>query len=72
MNDKVIKVKRPSIQWNDVRLDLCNPKLDEVYFKLKTKHPKMSDNRCAYNALKHYYSTTDLARYRWLGVPLDE
>lgn len=72
MRNKLFKVKRKRVIWNDVRLYMCDPDVDADYWMLKTKHPKMSDNRCSWNALKKHYSTTALARYRFLGVPLDE
>lgn len=72
MRDKVFKVKRKHIQWNEVRLELGDPAVDASYYLLKTKRPNMSDNRCAWNALKKHYSTTALTRYRFLGVPLNE
>ena len=66
------KVKRPHINWNDVRIDLEDQRVDAVFYRLMTKHPKMSKNRLSWNALKHYYSTTALSRFRWLGEPLNE
>lgn len=72
MEKRVKRVKRPRVHWNEVRLQLEDSRVDLVFFRLLQKHPKMSKDRIAWNALKHYYSTTTLARYRWLGVPLNE
>ena len=52
------KVKRKHVLWNEVRIELGDQRVDEAYFSLLSKHPKMSKDRLAYNALKRYYSTT--------------
>lgn len=70
MVDKVEKVKRPRVNWFQLMHDCYYPGFSYWYIRLKAKHPKMSDNRIAYNVLKRYYSTTSLDRVRWLGVNL--
>lgn len=65
-----VRVKRPHINWNDVRIELGDFEVDKDFYLLLTKRPRMSKNRIAYNALKKHYSTTALNRFRWLGVPL--
>lgn len=72
MKDKIRKVKRPHIHWNEVRIELGDPNVDLDFYRLLQKRPNMSKDRIAYNSLKKHYSTTALARYRWLGTPLTE
>lgn len=67
MKDKFYKVKRKHIHWNLVRLEIEDLRVDEAFFGLLAKHPKMSKDRVAWNALKRYYSTTALQRYRISG-----
>lgn len=67
MKDKLIKVKRKHVDWNKARLDLADPKIDADFFLFLQQHPGMSKNRCAYNVLKRYYSTTAMLRYRLEG-----
>lgn len=64
------RIKRPHVKWNDVRLYIGDPGVDADFYRLLTKHPNMSRDRVAFNALKKHYSTTAIARFRWLGVPL--
>lgn len=64
------KVKRPHIQWYEVYSDIGNPDLTADFYRLLSKHPRMSLNRVAYNVLKKHYSTTALDRVRWLGESL--
>lgn len=66
----VKRVRRPRVEWRSLMLDLNNPQIEMDYWKFKQAHLKMSDNRCAYNVLKTYYSTTSLDRVRWLGDSL--
>lgn len=67
MKDKLYKVKRKHIHWNLVRLELEDLTVDEDFFLLLSKHPTMSKDRVAWNALKKHYSTTALQRYRISG-----
>lgn len=70
-SEKIVKrVRRPHVEWRSLMLDLNNPKIEESYWLFKQSHLSMSDNRCAYNVLKTYYSTTSLDRVRWLGESL--
>lgn len=71
MEKQVKRVKRPHVKWNDVRLEIGDQAVDADFYRLLTKHPTMSRDRVAYNALKKHYSTTTLARIRWLGVSLE-
>ena len=63
-------VKRPRIDWYEVLSDIGDMRQSEDFYRLLSKHPKMSFNRIAYNVLRKYYSTTALARKRWLGEDL--
>lgn len=67
MKNKLYKVKRKHVDWKSVMDEQGDLRVSARYWKLKTKHPKMSDNRCAFYALKCYYSTTALQRYRISG-----
>ena len=70
MVDKVEKVKRPHVNWYSLMKESGDFRFSIKFWSLKAKHPTMSNNRIAYNVLKHYYSTTSLNRVRWLGVNL--
>lgn len=70
VRNKVRRVRRPSCNWFQMMNDQEDARFSVWYWKLKSKHPKMSDNRIAFNVLKRYYSTTSLNRVRWLGVSL--
>lgn len=72
VRNKIYKVKRPSVKWHDLLMDLEDWFIESRFLIFLSKHPGMSKNRCAYNVLKRYYSTTSLNRVRWLGVPLSE
>ena len=67
MRDKVFKVKRRHVDWYEVYLYCGIPEVCVHFFELRKRHPNMSLNRCAYYALKTYYSTTAMTRYRWTG-----
>ena len=67
MNDKLVKVKRRRVDWNQLRLDLADPDIDADFYKLLQKHTIRSMNRISYNVLKKHYSTTALLRYRFTG-----
>lgn len=70
------KVKRVHVNWWKVLNGLDNPEIFSYFGKLVCKlkpHIKrghhMSMNRCAYYALKHYYSTTTVDELcRKLGI----
>lgn len=67
MKDKLFKVKRKRVDWFSAMVDDNRPEVLERYYLLRTRNPFISRNRCAYNALKTYYSTTAMDRYRILG-----
>ena len=64
------KVKRPHVLWYEVLRNKEDLLLERDFWLLKTKHPKMSNNRIAWNVLKKHYSTTALNRVRYLGESL--
>lgn len=64
LKDKVIKLKRKHVEWYQVYLDICSLPMQEHFYRLLQKHPKMSKNRIAYNVLKSHYSTTALEDIR--------
>ena len=54
---------RKRVNWFNLLQELDNPELLDHFFVLarKLRHGKyMSGNRCAYNVLKNYYSTTTI------------
>ena len=61
------KVNRKHIAWKSVMDDLGDLRVSERYWFRKVKSPRMSDNRCAYYALKCYYSTAAINYYRMFG-----
>lgn len=67
MKDKLIKVKRKTVDWYSVYCELCDPDIDRDFYLFVQDHPKMSLNRCAYNVLKKHYSTTAMTRFRFTG-----
>lgn len=64
------KVKRPRVNWYEVLRASFNDEANQTFYLLLARHPQMSFNRLAYNALKVHYSTTKLERVRWLGESL--
>lgn len=62
------KVKRKQVDWYQALFNLEDLKISEDYWLFKSSHPDMSKNRCAYNILKRYYSTTAMISYRKFGV----
>lgn len=55
---------RRRVDWYQIMCDLDNQEVYQLFFPLFCKLRKgksMSKNRCAYNALKNYYSTTTIA-----------
>lgn len=71
MRDKLYKkVKRPRANWFDLLQRVNNPDAWKSYYLLMKKHPDMSSNRLAYNALKHHYSSRYLDYFRWMGEPM--
>lgn len=67
MKDKLVKVKRRRVDWKKAMDHLGDTRVSARFWALRTKHPSMSVNRCAYNALRNYYSTTAMLRYRYTG-----
>lgn len=65
------KVKRKRVNWYNFMCSIKDDvKRDEVradFYLLMKKHPTMSWNRLAYNALKHHYSTTALKEIMYEG-----
>lgn len=59
------RYKRIHVQWRDVMLEIGDLKMEKEYWQFKQAHKTMSDNRCAWNILKRYYSTTALAQLRF-------
>lgn len=63
LKDKLVKVKRRKVNWLKVLFDLQDQSMTDychVLFK-KLRHGKsMSLNRCAYNTIRHFYSTTTI------------
>lgn len=71
MTDKLVKkVKRPRMDWYRLLMESFDDAAKRDFYILMAKHPKMSFNRLAYNALKRHYSTTTLESCRWLGKSL--
>ena len=67
MKDKLFKVKRKQVDWYGALYLFGNEATFERFYLLMSKHPKWSKNRLAYNALKTYYSTTAMVRFRLTG-----
>lgn len=72
VRNKVYKVKRPSVDWYQVLVDLEDSAINSRFLLYFNRHRHISFNRCAFYVLKSYYSTTSLNRVRWLGVSLSE
>lgn len=68
MKDRLPKVRRKHVDWKKAIDDLQIPHLTAAYLAFRSSHPLMSVNRCAYNVLKKYYSTTAMLKYRMCGV----
>lgn len=64
MKQKLRKVKRQHVDWYKLLFDLEDLKLSEQYWLFRSKHKRLSENRCAYYVLKKNYSTTLLEKYR--------
>lgn len=62
--NKLKKVRRRKINWFNVLNKIDNPDYFKYFFKLlhrwrpTRRSTSLSFNRCAYNTLKHFYSTT--------------
>lgn len=73
--EKVKKVKRPRVDWFQKILTIEDKDRRNAvwhdYYRLMAKHPTMSRNRIAYNALKSHYSHRSLDCARWLGCGVD-
>lgn len=61
------KVNRKHVEWKAVMDEQGDLRVSQRYWFIKCHHPKMSDNRCAYYALKCYYSTAAIKYYRMFG-----
>lgn len=57
-----VKVKRCAIDWNEVRLFIEDTRVNLAFYEGVQKRYSKSKNRLSYNALKKYYSTTELVR----------
>lgn len=55
-----IKVKRKHVDWKNKLFSLGDPKIQQEYYGFLSAHKDMSENRCAYNVLKRYFSPTTL------------
>lgn len=63
MKDKLLKVKRKRVDWVHVLNDLDNEAmLSHFYMLVSSLHHgrSISMNRCAYNTIRHFYSTTTI------------
>lgn len=64
--NKLKKVRRKKINWFNELNKLDNPEYFKYFFKLlhrwrpTRRSTSLSFNRCAYNTLKHFYSTTTI------------
>lgn len=56
MKDKVYK--RMQVKWHDLIIKEGDESLKVMFYDYVRSHSYMSANRCAYNVLKKYYSTT--------------
>ena len=56
------KVKRCAIDWNEIRLYIEDARVNLAFYEGVQKRFTKSKNRLSYNALKKYYSTTELVR----------
>lgn len=64
MSNEVVKVKRKRVDWWKIVITSNDPDLIDHYFKLQSSlycGRPLSKRRCAYNALRSYYSTTTIA-----------
>ena len=64
MVSELIKVKRKRVNWWRVVMESNDKELIEYFFKLQKRlyHGRsLGKQRCAYNALRSYYSTTTIA-----------
>ena len=64
MKDKLVKVIKQRIKWNDLIFAFENPYMEARFYEYVTKHKNISRNRAAYNFLKINYSTTMMRRIR--------
>lgn len=59
MSKKVVKsVKKRRIKWREIIFHLHRFDISSSFDLFRSSHKDMSINRCAYNVLKTYYSTT--------------
>lgn len=56
--------RKRRVDWRELIFSLHWRELSEAYQLFKNAHPSMSINRCAYNVLKSFYSTTTMAYFR--------
>lgn len=61
------KVKRKHFNWYEFLLNTGDLEWSASFWKFKQLHKTMSNNRCAYNILKTYYSTTSMRYIREFG-----
>lgn len=65
------KVKRKKVNWVHAIKCIEDKELRgsvwQAYYSLMARHPDMSANRLAYNALKRHFSTIALSHYRFKG-----
>lgn len=70
-SNSCIKVKRKKVNWYHAIQVIDDKELRgsvwQAYYALMARHPEMSANRRAYNALKRHFSTTALSYYRFKG-----
>lgn len=60
-------MKRKLVNWKEALFNFEDVELELKYRLLQTKHPRMSENRIAYNVLKSHFSATAMLRYRYTG-----
>lgn len=61
MKDKLVKVNRRRVNWTKVLDDLHDEAMLSYFYRLATtiRHGRsISLNRCAYNTIRRFYSTT--------------
>lgn len=56
--------RKNRIKWREIIFNLHRRDLSEAFDLFKANHPGMSINRCAYNVLKTFYSTTIMRTWK--------
>lgn len=63
--DKPKKRKRPHVHWYALLNSLEDMRLSQSFWLFKSNHKKWSNDRCAWQVLKRYYSLNSLRRVRF-------